>query len=60
MSVAKNHLGVPPATAMSLALTFTAYQPMRSVAKVIGSVLAVMCYRRKNVSGILAKPWTDQ
>ena len=38
--VAKNHLGIPPVQATSLAFTCTAYQPAISVAKVIGSLLA--------------------
>ena len=40
-TVARNHRGVPPLAATSLALTFTAYQPMRSVANVTGSAFAI-------------------
>ena len=40
-SVPRNHLGVPPDAAMSLAFTWIAYQPIRSVAKVIGSDFAI-------------------
>ena len=36
-SVARNHLGIAPEVAMSLALIKTAYCPMESVANVIGS-----------------------
>src|SRR5207245_5078238 len=39
-SVARNQRGRAPRTAMSLALTWSAYQPISSVAKVIGSVVA--------------------
>ena len=39
-SVARNHSGRAPRTARSLALTQSAYQPISSVAKVIGSVVA--------------------
>ena len=39
-SVAINQRGVAPITARSLALTCTRYHPIRSVANVIGSVLA--------------------
>src|SRR3990170_3782973 len=38
--VARNQAGRAPMQATSLALTWTAYQPMRSVAKVTGSALA--------------------
>ena len=37
--VGRNQRGCPPLQAMSLALTWTAYQPMRSAAKVMGSDL---------------------
>ena len=39
-TVARNHSGLAPVQAMSLALTWTAYQPAMSPARVIGSVLA--------------------
>src|SRR6266446_5513100 len=39
-SVARNQRGRAPRTAMSLALTWSAYQPISSVANVIGSVVA--------------------
>ena len=39
-NVDMNHRGVPPVTAMSLAFTCNTYQPIRSVAKVIGSIFA--------------------
>ena len=39
-TVARNHVGRAPRTAMSLALTWSAYQPASSVAKVIGSAVA--------------------
>ena len=48
-SVARNHLGVPPAAAISFALTFIAYQPMSSVAKVIGSDLAMRVFGPKSM-----------
>ena len=48
-SVARNHLGVPPAAAMSFALTLTAYQPTSSVANVIGSVLAMSVLGAKSI-----------
>src|SRR5262245_4851912 len=39
-SVARNHRGRAPRTAMSLALTWSAYQPTSAVANVIGSLVA--------------------
>ena len=38
--VARNHRGSAPVAAMSLALTWTEYQPISSEANVMGSVLA--------------------
>ena len=40
-TVARNQRGVPPLAATSLAFTLTAYQPIRSVANVTGSALAM-------------------
>ena len=50
ISVTMNHRGAAPMTAMSLALTCTAYQPMRSVAKVMGSVVATRYRSPRSIS----------
>ena len=49
-NVGRNHFGVAPVAAMSLAFTLTAYQPIRSVANVTGSAFAIRLVAPKEMT----------
>ena len=48
--VVRNHRGVAPMAATSLALMLTAYQPISSVAKVMGSVFVTSTLEPKEMT----------